>query len=118
MLRVGLLLVCPAPQGFKAPLSRWSEQEQHGWDIDLLAQSSQQKYQHQPGVGRRARFLNRRDLQCFLPKWGWSHVEPGGAEPLGLDLPCLDHRGNIQGSPGSEAVKVAALHFPISVNSC
>lgn len=27
------------------------------------------------------------------------------------DLPCLDHRGNIQGSPGSEGVKVAALHL-------
>lgn len=28
------------------------------------------------------------------------------------DLPCLDHRGSIQESPGSEAVKVAALHIP------
>lgn len=28
------------------------------------------------------------------------------------DLPCVDQRRNIQGSPGSEAVKVAALHTP------
>lgn len=97
----GFCLYVPHTSGFQGShVPRWSEQKQLGWDIDLLAQSSQQKYQHQPGVGRGASSLNRRDLQCFLPKWGWSHLEPGGAELLGLDLPCLDHGGNIQGSPG------------------
>lgn len=24
-------------------------------------------------------------VECFLPRWGWSHLEPGGAEVLGLE---------------------------------
>lgn len=80
------------PQGLKAPhVPGWSEQEQHGWDTDLVAESPQQQCQHQPGVGKGVSSLNRRDLQPnrfksrVLPaKMGLESSEPGGAEPLGL----------------------------------
>lgn len=44
-------------------------------------------------------------MELELSGTWWSGVSIG-------DLTCLDHRGNIQGSPGSEAVNVAALHIP------
>lgn len=65
MLRAGApaCMSC-RPQGLKGPhVPRWSEQEQHGWNIDPLARSPQQQCQHQPGVGRGASSLNMRDLQ-------------------------------------------------------
>lgn len=65
-----------------------------------------------------------------LSLWGWRgeqgvdtevHVSASECLPCpGVsigDLPCVDQRGNIQGSPGSEAVKVAAPTSPIPVNS-